>query len=259
MKKTLREYILTGDFDHKQAEALHRRVVEYRDTLIQRHTLQNLFLNRGSPMEDDARPTSYYDLLDACHNRTRTITHLSFLDYFISVAERIPIVIPKPRIWVPEGIIVPGERRPEQPAYELRTSSGAKLEDVEGFQEQWDTNPQVREDTKELQRRLQAAFNEYNLKLILSRMYHSSSFFVQWEGRERKLQGELAKIDWRSLYPPLDSAYYVEGNSHFSSAGGPWQRLHKDKFGRLFTLDMNQEKELVIGFKRACMEDRIRA
>jgi len=259
MTKTLREYTLTGDFDFKQAEELHRRVVRYRDTFMQNHILQNLFLNRGSPMEDRERPKSYYDLLDSCHNRTRTIAHLSFLDHVISIAERTPIVVPKTRILKPEGIIIPGENKPEQPRYELITGSGARLEDVEYFQEEWDTNPQVREDAREFQKKLQAALDEYNLKLVLNRMYRSSSYFVHFEGEERELQMKLAKIDWRTLYNPLDDAYYRVATSHFASAGSEHKRLHDDKFGRKFILDMNEESRLVIKFKKNIMKDRIRA
>lgn len=106
------------------------------------------------------------------------------------------------------------------------------------------------ENVRSFQSTLTKAFDEFNLKFILFKMYYSLSLpFLDDFEEKSKVQERIIKA-FGGKHPllgerfnALDSAYYSTGRRFFSQAGQYWEKLSKSDFGRLFILSPEEDKE----------------
>lgn len=230
--RNILEYSLFEDMDSEKTGKLHDLTGELRERFIEDRVVQDVLLNRGCKLEEDERPKSFYDVIGAVFNRTKTIAHLVHLDNIIDLSTRPRILVIKMPL-----IVIPGQDQ----AGKIETSEGIDASRVEWLQEQWFENPEVVRLAREYQGRLNEAFDEYNMQFILTLIRKSSRAFIDpsWK-EEANLQGRIEKTLAHEAYNALDSAYYNRGNRFFSSAGPIWEQLNSSEYGRFFVLTQEE-------------------
>ena len=234
--RTIEEYTIIGDIDISRARNLHELTIEYRDTLFGNHALQNLLLNDGDELREGKIPKSYFDLYDATWHRTKIAGHLLALEKLIELATRPPRVV----VRMP-AIVIPGQEEVEC----IKTPQGLDYERVDEFQRDW-LRSLVTDKIRRYQSRLQEAFDEFNLKYVLTLVFNSlrppNIGYLELGGDEGRILNRIkeALLD-HNVYSTLDNAYYLMANRFVHMAGELYKELSQDEFGKNFLLSSEEE------------------
>lgn len=246
-----KDYPLIGDVDLEKLEGLHNLAVKYKGDIFTDNDVQDILLTDGYNPEGERR-TSFHDVYDMTFLRTRTSVHLGFLEKMIEMATVPQLAVVRGE---EEGIVSPegkGVLYPNDVAVKakLETPGGHNYVMTEELQEGWFREPEVAEDVRSFQKHLNGAFEEFNLKFILGRMYNSLKLFVPEDfGRVYKIHHKImdafgGKYEDRGLeFVALDNAYYNMAKRFFNRVAGSWNKLNESNFGKRFILSPEEDRK----------------
>jgi hypothetical protein len=246
VKMTVRnigEYGLWGEGLEK-AEELHLLTAQFRDELLTNHTLQNLLLNHGDPLDEKQRPASYFDIMDPTWNRRFIVVHLSYLERVIELAT-LPQIAGVSRAAIDKSgktALVYPDATAELPT-KLQSPEGFDSGSIETLQREWFENIDIVPKIMEYGDMLRKAFDEYNLKLVLIKMQNCQTHMFFDDCKEKRLHDRIKKTG--GPYSAMDSAYYNMGNRFFKSAGSLWEELSATEFGKMFCLTQEEVDEAI--------------
>lgn len=219
--------------DIERLRRLHDTVGKYRNNFLTDHDLQDALLNGGyRPEQEEKRPPSYLDLTDAVVPRTQTLLHLLTVQHAINLVTRPQLIVaPSQELWIP-GKPVKEER--------WTIPGGGDAQRLEDFQRQWLEDTETTTRVRAYEKALEDTFGEFNLKLILTCMYHAEHRARAPTPEARQFQEEIARVLFPEGYSILDSAYYNAARRKFSVAGHGWEEVNKTEFGKFFLLSPQQ-------------------
>jgi len=243
------KYIFVGDYNKVQLQKAHDMVIEFRENMFSgkdRYLIQDLFLNRGCTIDDDKRPTSYFELSDHIIPRTNIKAGLRYLQYMIQLATKPELaIVHKPRIYTDgiSGLIIPADIKDNTT---VTTSSGMDFGKIEYLQTEWLRRNDIVPDVRELEKHLQSSFNEFNLKWILSAIYNSERLFIPNDWKDiSNVSNKLKKVPWRDVFTHLDNAYYNTARRYMGNAASVAENLMKDDYGSLFVIAQEDMREFI--------------
>jgi hypothetical protein len=243
--RSLGDYLVMHNADESRLNMLHTLSVEVRDSFFSVKAVQNLLLNHGDEIPDSERPKSFLGLHDACWKRSGAALQLLYLEHVIDAAIRPQIVVQEAA-----GLWTPGKK------YEKRvvTATGHDAGRIEQLQQHWLTDSELSESVRSFQRGLQEAFDEYNLKYVLGRMFQSQKHQLPKKARaEAELQKRVIQAAGRDEYLALDDAYYRMGNRFYQGCADLYKKLSRTQFGMMFIL-LQEELTAEISRIRASRE-----
>lgn len=251
---SLAGYCLMGEnIELNRVAALHEMVRQWRERFLEDHEIQDLLLNRGYSIDDPKRPETYHDIHDMIWNRSRCSLHLSHVENLINLVIKPGIVavrFPSKVILVREGQGIIWPDLPEEPEPTLETPEGFDATRIERLQQLWLLNTRITPKIRAYQQALQTAFDEHNMKFILGRMYYAQMPFIPSNfGRVYEIHQEMRERMDVPSFSALDSAYYGRANTLFSGAGRIWEVLSRDRFGKLFILNKDEDREGMISVR----------
>ncbi len=216
-----------------EANKLHLLTAEMRDNFFENPAIMNLLW--GSSRARGEAPESFLDIRDAVVHRSITALSLAYLEHAIGIATRPQIMS------IGSGDVI---ATPES-EIKFETSQGHNYFRVEELQKQWFQNPDIVEKIREYEKTLNLAFDEFNLKFVLSRMFYSQTNFIFEDCEEKRIQERIADaMKPHRLYHEMDKAYYSMGNRFYAEAGSLYEKLFESDFGRFFIL---KEEEIQAG------------
>ena len=229
--RPLSEYcVVYGEnIDEEKAGSLHNLVIKLKDSIFEEGAPRNLLLNEGYELKLEELPRSYLDLQNSVWNREKMIAHILYLNYAINLAADLQ---------QPDLINYGVHDRLEDIMEEFYN----RLDGLEKVQTAFE-NPELYITVGAYHKKLSEALDEFNLQLILQRMYHTSTIFIgDFDSEEYKLQQKIIECGIRDTkyLDLLDKAYYNKGILKFKKAGFVWKILGVLPYGKYFILEKNE-------------------
>ncbi|MEK6918995.1 MAG: hypothetical protein AABW73_03060 [Nanoarchaeota archaeon] len=223
--------------DIERLRKLHELVGEFREQFLTNKDLQDLLMNRGYELEEEDRPSSWYELTGGPPTlRVQNARHLTAVEVMMDLATRPRLVaLEKTRI------LIPGKKDETR----VITPEGYDAGKVEILQREWMENSDITPTIREYRDLLTASLDEFNLQLVLSMTFNASrSAFIDEKWESGRLQRRTQEIVFPNGYSALDNGYYNFARRKFFHCAATYEKLQESGFARRFTLT---QKEAITG------------
>jgi len=209
----INDYKIPG-VNQDKIQNLHNLVLEYKDSLFKDNSLQDFLLN--SYNSSNGRPTSFFELPSDSIHRKKVIQQFNYLDRKLNE-------IDEPEL-----------------AFSL---SAEKFEDldiihdiieIDQIKNNWREYTIETELIRDLQNNLYSSFEEFNLNLVLSKIYHARYRTANVVDNAKEINKRIQKIFEPAIYNKLYETYYETGLNIFKIAKKCNQDLSLSDFGKFF-------------------------
>jgi len=239
------QYHFFGDVDRASCEKLHLMIDEFRQTVFSDPILYNVLFNDGYAKEN--RAESFMDLTDSIWHRSLVKVALGYVRHMIDLATKPHLIVPNTPLIDTSGIsgLVQPANAPGL------TESGIDAEIVEALQINWLKLHGLSGLVRSYEKALSITFDEYNLKLLLTRIDNVRGLFLSHDWKEEqaiqdRVKKTLGNSEYRQVFGALDDAYYHTAVRLEHDAGKIYEMLYKNHAGKLFIPTEEDLKALIV-------------